>query len=101
MELSIDLLKPSGFPGYITPNTFLKNIHSEPLRKFLLDNTAIIEIMLFQYPVLSIASVDDSISIFEKVKKVSKKNKIGNLISELRINGIIKNIGTLKDSKWV
>lgn len=57
--------------------------------------------MLFQYPVLSIASVDVSISIFEKVKKVSKKNKIGNLISELRINGIIKNIGTLKDSKWV
>jgi len=30
-----------------------------------------------------------------------KKNKIGNLISELRINGIIRNIGTLKDPKWV
>lgn len=30
-----------------------------------------------------------------------KKNKVGNLIRELRNNNKIKNFGTLKDSKWV
>ena len=30
-----------------------------------------------------------------------KKNKVGNLIRELRNNNKIKNSGTLKDSKWV
>lgn len=76
MELSINLLKPSGFLGYITPNTYLKNIHSEPLRKFLLDNTAIQEIMLFQYSVFSGASVDVCISLFQKVSNVPRKNEI-------------------------
>jgi len=76
MELSINLLKLSGFLGYITPNTYLKNIHSEPLRKFLLENTAIKEIMLFQYSVFFGASVDVSISIFEKVEKVPRKSEI-------------------------
>src|SRR3989337_2008207 len=49
IEQSIKLLKDGGLLGFITPNTFLKNIHSEPLRKFILDNSIINEILLFKY----------------------------------------------------
>lgn len=40
-EQSVKLMKDRGVLGFITPNTYLKNIHSEPLRKFLLENTII------------------------------------------------------------
>ncbi|MFM2339066.1 MAG: hypothetical protein RL115_2259, partial [Bacteroidota bacterium] len=36
-EAAINILKMKGCFGYITPNTFLKNIHSEPLRKLFLE----------------------------------------------------------------
>jgi len=37
----------------------------------------------------------------DALTETQKKNKITNLISELRMNGSIQNIGTIKDSKWV
>lgn len=66
IEQSINLLKSGGFLGVITPNTFLKNIHSQPLRKFILDCTVIDEILLFNYSVFSSASVDTCITLFRK-----------------------------------
>ncbi|MBN1338220.1 MAG: N-6 DNA methylase [Bacteroidales bacterium] len=68
-EQAIKLLKTGGKLGFITPNSFLKNIHSEPLRKFILDNTAIREILLFNYPVFAAASVDTCIFVLEKGEK--------------------------------
>ena len=65
-EKSIKLLKIDGLIGFITPNTFLKNIHSEPLRKFILNNVMIKEFRLFNYSVFSSASVDTCIFIFKK-----------------------------------
>ncbi len=65
-EQSIRLLKDKGLLGFITPNTFLKNIHAEPLRKFILDNTIINEILLFNYSVFASASVDTCIFILEQ-----------------------------------
>ena len=37
----------------------------------------------------------------DTLNDTQKKNKIGNLISELRIKEIIENIGTFKESKWI
>jgi type I restriction-modification system DNA methylase subunit len=74
-EASLKLLKPKGLLGFITPNTFLKNIHSEPLRKHLLENTTIDEIVLFNYSVFSAASVDTCIFIIEN-QKASEKSKV-------------------------
>ncbi|WP_010665271.1 Eco57I restriction-modification methylase domain-containing protein [Marinilabilia salmonicolor] len=71
-ERSIKLLKQNGLLGFITPNTFLKNIHSEPLRKYVLENTLIKEFLLFNYSVFSSASVDTCVFIFEKAE--AKKN---------------------------
>jgi hypothetical protein len=68
IERSIKILKPKGLFGYITPNTFLKNIHSEPLRKLLLENTRLEEIIIFKYSVFSSASVDTCIFTFSKEK---------------------------------
>lgn len=72
IEKAISLLKNFGVLGLITPNTYLKNIHSEPLRQFILERTSILQIVLFQHSVFSQASVDACISIFQK--KVSEKD---------------------------
>ena len=76
IELSVEILNDNGLLGFITPNTFLKNIHSEPLRNFLLQNTVLKEFMLFQYPVFSDASVDVCISVIQKNKNASKENEL-------------------------
>jgi len=74
IEQAVKLLKNGGMLGFITPNTFLKNIHAEPLRKFILDQCAIKEFLLFNYSVFHAASVDTCISIFEKSKGSKKSN---------------------------
>ena len=63
VERAVKLLRPGGLLGFITPNTFLKNIHAEPLRRLLLDDTRLREIMLFNYNVFSQASVDTCVFI--------------------------------------
>ena len=94
-EQSIKLLKVQGLLGFITPNTFLKNIHAEPLRKFILDTTSIKEILLFNYSVFSAASVDTCIFILEKGEAKRK--------SELEVNASdfafeVKNISSINQS---
>jgi hypothetical protein len=64
-EIGIVLLRKEGMLGYITPNTFLKNIHSEPLRRLLLENS-IKEILLFNYSVFASASVDTCVLLVKK-----------------------------------
>ncbi|HYM93834.1 MAG TPA: TaqI-like C-terminal specificity domain-containing protein, partial [Chitinophagaceae bacterium] len=83
-ERSISLLKDGGRLGFITPNTFLKNIHSEPLRKLILDNVIIKEFLLFKYPVFPDASVDNCIFIFEK-GDATKKTEISIKQSEIAL----------------
>jgi len=80
-EASIKLLKEKGYLGFITPNTFLKNIHSEPLRRFLLNKTVISEILLFNYSVFNSASVDTCIFILEKSDKI-----LNSIISVKQVN---------------
>ena len=75
IESSINKLNRNGYLGFITPNTFLKNIHSEPMRKFLLDNTLIKELLLFNYSVFMSASVDTCIIIVRK-SKANKNSKV-------------------------
>jgi adenine-specific DNA-methyltransferase len=69
LENGIRLLNHNGKIGYITPNTFLKNIHSEPLRNYILSNTNIKKLVLFYFSVFKGASVDTCIIILEKDKQ--------------------------------
>ena len=75
IEASLKILAQNGTLAFITPNTFLKNIHSEPLRKFLLDNVTINEFVLFNYTVFNAASVDTCIFVIENAT-ANKKSAI-------------------------
>lgn len=71
IEASVKLLRAKGLLGFIVPNTFLKNIHSEPLRRFILMNTTVGEIMLFNYSVFN-ASVDTCILTVQRSRASAK-----------------------------
>lgn len=96
-EQSVKLLKENGLLGFITPNTFLKNIHSEPLRKFILNNCIIQEILLFNYSVFAAASVDTCIFIFKKAK-ASKKSKL--LVNKADTPFIVNEVAQLSQSQF-
>jgi adenine-specific DNA-methyltransferase len=97
MEQSIKLLKDGGLLGFITPKTFLKNIHSEPLRKFILENTILNEILLFNYSVFTAASVDTCIFIFKK-GKATKKSKL--IVKKADIAFEVNKISELEQSSF-
>jgi len=75
IENSVRILKPEACLAYITPNTFLTNIHSEPLRRFMLEHTAIKEFLLFYYKVFTDASVDVCITFLIR-STLSEKSRI-------------------------
>ncbi len=95
IEQSMKLLRNGGILGFITPNTFLKNIHAEPLRKYILENATIKQILLFNYSVFIEASVDTCIFIFEK-KTASNKNELEVYLSDLPFE--VKQISQVKQS---
>ena len=97
-EQSLKLLIDNGVLGFITPNTFLKNIHAEPLRKFILNNAIINEILLFKYPVFADASVDTCVFIFEK-GRFSSKNELSVKQSEIPFE--IKELTLVKQSDFL
>jgi len=96
-EQSIKLLKNDGFLGLITPNTFLKNIHSEPLRKFILDNAILYEILLFNYSVFAAASVDTCIFILVK-GNATKKSEFAVNSSDVIFK--VKKLSSIKQSDF-
>ncbi|WP_300747777.1 TaqI-like C-terminal specificity domain-containing protein, partial [uncultured Brachyspira sp.] len=75
IEKSIKLLKDNAVISFITPNTFLTNIHSEPLRNYILYNTNILSIVLYKYSVFKDASVDNCVFILSK-NKIDNENII-------------------------
>lgn len=90
IERSIEILQANGIVGMITPNTFLKNIHSEPLRKFIIESVTMNEILLFNYSVFTAASVDTCVFIFEK-KKATQRSILN--IRKADVAFEVKNLG--------
>lgn len=71
-EKGLRVLKDSGVLGYITPYTILKNQYYKESRKFILENSTIIELIDFKgILVFQDAAVDSIILILEK--KISDK----------------------------
>lgn len=68
-EKGIKLLKQSGKLGYITPNTYLNNKYTEKLRKFILENCAIQEVINYKNNVFNQANVDVCTLILTKGNK--------------------------------
>lgn len=71
-ELGIKILKYKGMLGYITPNTYFNILSGKKLRKFLLNNTLLNVVEL--YNVFPNAVVEPIISIYQK--KVCESEKI-------------------------
>jgi hypothetical protein len=75
IEQGFELLKKdNGILCYITPNTYLKNKHNDLLRKFILDNSHVKEVIRFYVPIFKNASVDNAIIIANK--KLDIKNEV-------------------------
>lgn len=55
-----------GILCYITPNTYLKNKHNDQLRKLMLDNCLLRELIRFYVPIFENASVDNAITILQR-----------------------------------
>ena len=68
-ELGITHLKESGLLGFICSNKFFRASYGENLRKFILENTQITNIIDFDgVKVFEDASVDSAVTIFRKIR---------------------------------
>jgi type I restriction-modification system DNA methylase subunit len=97
IERSVVFLIEGGLIGFITPNTYLKNIHSEPLRRLILDNTIIKNIVLHNHSVFAAASVDTCMTLLEK-GKASKRNKL--LVTVTNLPGKYQNVGKIQQTNF-
>ena len=70
-QKGIDLLNEQGVLGYITPNTYFTNKYIKPLRKYILDNCSILEIVNYD-KVFDSASVDTATIIMTKDRRAHK-----------------------------
>ena len=65
-EKGISLLRHDGILAYITPNTFLKNTHTNKLREIISTRTRLLNIILFHVPVFEDPSVDNLVFLCQK-----------------------------------
>lgn len=66
IERAIQLLKPGGLLGFITPSTFLTNNYTTNLRRYILDNCEVQSLLVVPNGVFEDASVDNVIFVFRK-----------------------------------
>ncbi len=75
IEKAIHLLSKHGFFGFIIPNNILTNVRYNKIRELILEETNIKNIIDLGSNVFGEASVDSSILIFGKDKKINPKIK--------------------------
>ncbi|MBA7521458.1 hypothetical protein ES705_13565 [subsurface metagenome] len=76
IERGLDILKQNGKLGFIVPSTWLTQKFTKPLREFVLQNTHIERLLLFQYLVFADANVFTQILIIKKQAKGANLNNI-------------------------
>ena len=98
MEQGVRLTAPEGFFGYITPNTYLRNVYSSTLRSEILSKTAVEDLQLFYYRVFEQAHVDTCTIILRKTT-ASKDNHTANVVQrfEMLAEGVSLQV---PQSKW-
>ena len=84
-ELGITHLKENGLLGFICSNKFFRASYGENLRKFILENTQITQIIDFAgVKVFEDASVDSAVTIFRKIR--AGENSKFNFLASSTIN---------------
>ena len=76
LERALTLTQNSGYVGYITPNTFLRNKHAYELRRLILEKSEIQVLRLFFYKVFHGASVDTSILLIQKSENPDANHRV-------------------------
>ncbi|MCB4800248.1 Eco57I restriction-modification methylase domain-containing protein [Neotamlana laminarinivorans] len=75
-EKSIDIIKDNGVISLIEPNAWMNNLFLKPIRKYLLENTTIYEIVNTPIGVFKDATVDTVIITYSKKSKKAYSIKI-------------------------
>lgn len=94
-EKSINLIKPNGELGFITPNTYLTNKYIQPLRNYILIETSIQSVVSHEEAVFADASVDVATIILKKGNV--RENQI--TLNESK-GSIIYETGTKEQKEW-
>jgi adenine-specific DNA-methyltransferase len=77
-----DLLRENGFFGMIIPNPWLTNILQTNTRKFVVENTRVVQIVHFRFPIFYRVTVDTEIIILQKADATHWKPTV-NIIETL------------------
>ncbi len=80
LERSFQLTKQSGFIGLIIPNTWLLNLYSMALRKYIFGSLELLNIVHYNYPVFVKATVDTQVVILKN--KTPRSTHETNIIIE-------------------
>lgn len=75
-EKSVDIIKDNGVISLIEPNAWMNNLFLKPIRKYLLENTTIYEIVNTPIGVFKDATVDTVIITYSKKSKKAYSIKI-------------------------
>jgi len=89
LEKSInDLLKQNGYFGMIIPNPWLTNIMQQSTRRFVVNNSRVINIIHFHFPVFPKVVVDTEIVLLQKANPTNWKPivKIISKVSDLDLS---------------
>ena len=95
----ISLLKEGGVLSFIIPDTYLFLHRHKELRKYLLLNTKIKEILIFPskfFPGVSFGYSDISIITLQKAEKQENLDNVINIITELKSQEVIRDITNSK-----
>jgi type I restriction-modification system DNA methylase subunit len=71
-ERAVQLLRPGGMFGFITPSSYLRNKYAQGLREFVLRTSSLEAIRVFRYPVFKRVSEDTCITLLRKVVPAAK-----------------------------
>ncbi|MDP2682419.1 MAG: N-6 DNA methylase [Deltaproteobacteria bacterium] len=95
MEKTIGFLRENGFWGMIIPNTWLTNLLFKNIRKFMVGQTSIKNIVHFLDKVFAQATVDTEIVITQKTNPKNNKCKI-----TIFDKGDVVNENDIAQKKW-
>nr|WP_288812833.1 TaqI-like C-terminal specificity domain-containing protein [uncultured Sphingobacterium sp.] len=95
LEKSLQLLKPNAVNAFIIPNTWLINIKLEKIRKYIIEQNTVLNIVHYHKSVFENAIVDTQVVI---IKKQISEDHLVDIVQFIEIENPIKT--TIRQNKW-
>ncbi len=99
LEKSLQVAAPTGFSGFITPNTFLRNTHARALRHLILTRAMVHALQLHSFPVFSGASVDTCVIVMQRATE-PERNRHKVEVSRLVAPAHVEVVGHCRQAEW-